>query len=272
MISKNLPTPKRQQESNFIPREEISAAHPWNFANIEAAALLLEEQRREREQQELHESLRQQGRDEGYKEGHAAGFAQGQAQAQAAGQKQLKDYIVKQGSEAARKFAELMASASAQLDQAEAMAAQDVLHIAVELARQVLRQEIATRPETLLPVVREALSQLFNDTRAAQIRLNPQDLAHLEDALRAEYSDMKLTLVPDESITRGGCLVESAGTVIDGRIEQRWARTIARLGQNRPWEDAVAAQAGSGMQADAQTDAPSVEAGDASEGGAGERA
>lgn len=267
MIAKNLPTPRRTQESNFIPREEISAAQPWNFANIEAAALLLEEQRREREQQELHESLRQQGRDQGYKEGHAAGFAQGQAQAQAAGQKQLKDYIAKQGSEAARQFAALMESVSAQIDQAEAMAAQDVLDIAVELARQVLRQEIATRPETLLPVVREALAQLFNDTRTAQIRLNPQDLAHLEDALRAEHPDMKLTLVPDASIARGGCLVEAAGTVVDGRLEQRWARVIARLGRSKPWNDLVAAQADDEMQ----TGAGDV-AGDANEGGADERA
>lgn len=271
MIAKNLPTPRRPQESSFIPREEISVAQPWNFANIEAAALLLEEQRREREQQELHESLRQQGRDEGYKEGHVAGFAQGQAQAQAAGQKQLKDYIAKQGSEAAQKFAELMASASAQLNQAEAMAAQEVLHIAVELARQVLRQEIATRPETLLPVVREALGQLFNDTRAAQIRLNPQDLAHLEDALRAEHPDMTLTLVPDASIARGGCLVESAGTVIDGRLEQRWARTIARLGQNRPWGDSGVPANASAEEDAGTSDAAGNQAGDASEGGADER-
>ncbi len=45
-----------------------------------------------------------------------------------------------------------------------------------------------------------------------------------------EFSGLSLTLVADATITRGGCLVESAGTVVDGTMEKRWARAVARLG------------------------------------------
>jgi flagellar assembly protein FliH len=35
---------------------------------------------------------------------------------------------------------------------------------------------------------------------------------------------------------RGGCLVESAGTVVDGTLEKRWSRTVAKLGLQSSWE------------------------------------
>jgi flagellar assembly protein FliH len=34
-------------------------------------------------------------------------------------------------------------------------------------------------------------------------------------------------------------VVESAGTVIDGRLQKRWARAIGRLGQTLSLEDAA---------------------------------
>jgi flagellar assembly protein FliH len=54
--------------------------------------------------------------------------------------------------------------------------------------------------------------------------------------LRQEFSNLSLTLLPDSSISRGGCIVESAGTVVDGTVEQRWRKTVATLGLDAPWE------------------------------------
>jgi flagellar assembly protein FliH len=57
--------------------------------------------------------------------------------------------------------------------------------------------------------------------------------------VRTEFSTLSLTLVGDTTVSRGGCLVESAGTVVDGTLEKRWARAIASLGLNAPWEKHV---------------------------------
>lgn len=232
--------------SRFIPREEINDLTRWAFSDVDEAALLLEQQERERErqaqileQQAQEDAIRDQGREQGYSEGYAAGFEQGKAQAQAEAQKQLADYIAKQGRVAAEQFGALMASASNQLETAEQLAAQSVLELACELARQVLRKEIAGNPNALLPVVREALGQLFVDIRAAQVRLHPLDLDVLSDVLVEEFPNLKLTLQPDADLTRGGCIVEAAGTVIDGRLEKRWLRAIGRVGQTTAWDDAV---------------------------------
>jgi flagellar assembly protein FliH len=44
--------------------------------------------------------------------------------------------------------------------------------------------------------------------------------------------------LPDASVERGGCLVESGGTVIDGTVSKRWERAVAQLGLARTWTDA----------------------------------
>jgi flagellar assembly protein FliH len=220
--------------TRFIPGEEIDAVSRWSFADVDAAAMLLEQQTRDRELNEHLETARQQAHAAGY----ADGFQQGRAQTLLDAQKQVSDYINKQGAETAQQLGALISSAAEQLETAEQLAGQAVLELACELARQVLRHEIASNPNTLLPVIREALGQLFSDSKAVQIKLHPLDLEVLQDVLQEEYPNLPLTLQPDATLTRGGCLVESAGTVIDGRLEKRWARAIGRLGQNLSWEEA----------------------------------
>lgn len=222
-----------RQYTRFIPGEEIDAVSRWSFADVDAAAMLLEQQTREREASEQAEAARQQAHAEGY----AEGFQQGRAQTLLDAQKQVSDYIDGQGRETARQFGALIESTQAQLEAGQQLAAQGVLELACEIARQVLRHEITSNPNALLPVIREALGLLFADAKAVQIRLHPLDLDVLQDILREEYPNLPLTLQPDAALTRGGCLVESGGTVIDGRLEKRWARAVGRLGQSQPWEE-----------------------------------
>jgi flagellar assembly protein FliH len=68
------------------------------------------------------------------------------------------------------------------------------------------------------------------------VKLNPQDFEALEDRVKAEFLNLSLTLVADASLTRGGCLIESAGTVVDGTVEKRWKRAVASLGLSSAWE------------------------------------
>lgn len=219
--------------TRFTPGEEIDAVAQWRFGDVDAAAMLVEEQARERESGAQIDAVRQQFHAEGY----AEGFVQGRAQALLEAQQQINDYTAKQGRESAQQLGQLIESARTQLEEAEQMAGQAVLALACEMARQVLRHEISGNPNVLLPVIREALGLLFADSKAVLIKLNPLDLDVLQDVLNEEYPSLAIKLQPDAAITRGGCLVESGGTVIDGRLEKRWARAIGRLGQNLPWEE-----------------------------------
>jgi flagellar assembly protein FliH len=58
----------------------------------------------------------------------------------------------------------------------------------------------------------------------------------LQTTIETNFSDMSLTLVRDAAVSKGGCLVESAGTVVDGTVQKRWRRTVANLGLTVDWD------------------------------------
>jgi len=215
----------------FIPGEEVGAVEQWSFDPVDTQAVLLAAQAKVSEAAVDHlkdESLKQ--------EGYAEGFIQGQAQAALEAQRQITDYIANEGQKTARDFAELFVSAQAQMADAEQVMARGVLDLACELARQVVRRELSLNTDALQPVLREALGLLAADTKSAVIRLNPLDLEVLEPVIRSEFAGLGLTLLPDQALSQGGCLVESAGTVVDGTLEKRWARAVATLGLESAWE------------------------------------
>ncbi|MFZ3221123.1 MAG: flagellar assembly protein FliH [Rhodoferax sp.] len=224
-----------RSNNRFIPGEEIGAVVDWNFSAVDQSSARFAAKLKEQamaEEQARDEEVRQAG----YSEGYAQGYAQGHAQATLEGQRLINEYIETQGAEAARNFGLIFESARAQLAESEQVMAKGVLELACELARQVLRHELSANPNALLPVVREALSVLASDTKAAVVRMNPLDMDVLAEELRQEFVGLSLTLLADGTITRGGCLVESAGTVVDGTLEKRWARGVASLGLESSWE------------------------------------
>jgi flagellar assembly protein FliH len=227
--------------SRFIPGEEIGAVEPWNFAAVDTDSLLQAAQVQVREQasDQVKSDALQVELDLVRQEGYADGFTQGHAQATLEAQRQIADFVAKQGQEAARHFARIFSSAQEQLAETEQVMARGVLELACELARQVVRQELSVSPNVLQPVMREALGLLVADAKSALVRMNPLDFDVLEEVMRAEFPNLTLTFVADASVTRGGCLVESAGTVVDGTVEKRWMRAIASLGLDSPWENSV---------------------------------
>jgi len=217
--------------NRFISGEDLGTVAGWEFGAVDQASVRFAAKVRA---QELAE---EQAREElAHQAGYAEGFAQGHAQGALEGQQHLDEYIATQGQEAARQFGQLFEAANASIGESQQVMAKGLLELACELARQVLRHELSNNPNALQPVIREALSVLSTDSKAALVRLNPLDLDVLEEVLRQEFSGLSLTLLADSSITRGGCLVEAAGTVVDGTIEKRWSRAVARLGLESSWE------------------------------------
>lgn len=226
-----------RNEARFIPESELKIEKELDFSAIDqisqrfAAKLraqALEEERRK------ENTVRQAALNEGY----AQGFAKGHAQATAEGQQKLQEYIQQQGAELGRTFGQLFANAQMQIAHSEQVMAQGILELACEIARQVVRQELRSNPNILEPVIREALGMLAVDCKIAVIRLHPHDQAVVSGLIAAEFDHLAVTLIPDATLTPGGCLVEAAGTVVDGTIEKRWQRAVANLGLPSAWEEA----------------------------------
>src|SRR5690606_15424007 len=148
---------------------------------------------------------------------------------------------LKEGRAQARQEVERLAKAAAQAEalagqEAEQLAA-EVLDLALELARQMVRTELKVRRETLLAVVREALDCLPHATTGAQLQMNPADVdlvrAHAGEELKAGA----VRLVEDHRIEPGGCRIVSAACEVDATLATRWKRLVATLGVDHNWLD-----------------------------------
>jgi len=226
--------------SRFIPDEEIGRAAPWQFVAVDERARLAEEEAARVESARAAENQPSylQKIQDAYEAGRRMGHEDGIAEATREGNARLDDYVAGEGQAATERMAGLASSmADCLVAQQERVGAQ-VLEMACALARQVLRRELSIDPQALLPVVREAMGQLIADGRPSTVRLHPEDLAVLREPLRQACAGMPIAWVPDATLTPGGCQVESAGAVIDGRLETRWNRAIAALGVESAWSQA----------------------------------
>ena len=232
--------------TRFIPREEIDNVTHWQFGAVDApetvaaAAIAVPAEEVAEElpiaagvDEAEHQALVEQARQEGY----ARGLAEGQEQTAREWQQRMDDYVAGQGREAAERLAALAQAFETSLSGLQQKMAQDVLQLACDIARQVVRHEIAGNPRAMLPVVREALEMLVSEGRPATVRIHPADWAALEAPLRTEFGAARVQWVPDPTLTPGDCSVESAGAVVDGSLEKRWQRAIAALGLASVWAE-----------------------------------
>lgn len=208
----------------LIASEHVAACARWQFATVGAEGVT---EGGIADPQALREA-----RARGHEEGYAAGRADALAECQA----QMNDYIATQGRDAAQRLLSLFDAAEAGLAAAQQDIARGTLEVACALARQVLRHELATNPNALEPVLREALALLMADGKSARVRLSPADHDMLAEPLAAEFAGRSVTVLADAAVAPGDCLVESAGAVVDGGVATRWSRAVASLGLALPWE------------------------------------
>jgi flagellar assembly protein FliH len=213
-------------KSALIPSEDIAGYSRWRFDGVGAVAA----------EDVAPPPIDPRALADAHAQGLAEGRAAGRAEALAEARAQHEAYVAAQGSECAARLAALVAAAESGLHDAQQDIARGTLEIACALARQVLRHELVTQPRALEPVVHEALAMLMADGRSACVRLSPADFDLLDEPLRAAFATQAVSVLADAAVAPGDCRVESAGAVIDGGLSTRWARAVASLGLDMPWQ------------------------------------
>ena len=103
----------------------------------------------------------------------------------------------------------------------------ELLELALGVARKVVQQELAERPEIWLGMIRAAVKRAVDRERIT-LRVPPPLMAFLRGslaALRASLEDVKdLELVEDPSLPAGGCVIESRLGEVDIGVETRLER------------------------------------------------
>lgn len=110
---------------------------------------------------------------------------------------------------------------------------ESLVQLALEVARQVVRRELKTQPQSLLDVVREALAQLPH--QHVNIHVHPDDAQLVRTHLADQVMHAAHRVREDATLTRGGCRLDVAGTQVDATVETRWKRIVESLGLRDDW-------------------------------------
>ncbi|GAA6143253.1 flagellar assembly protein FliH [Hydrogenophaga sp. 5NK40-0174] len=240
-LSKNEPPKPTSHHQRFIPREEISEFDSWSFGAVDGSDIpppvdKEAEIAAERAIQDRIDHAVREARQQAYAEGHEQGRQLGAKETREA----LEATIRKTAEQAGVRMAQLLHNVTDQLRRAEDGMAHQMLELACEIARQVLRQELSMDKKAVHLVTIEALSQLIDDGLPASVRMNPVDHALMKGALEENLSKHPIELIADPSITPGGCMVESPSTSVDATLEKRWKRAIGNIGMDMPWNPEAA--------------------------------
>lgn len=215
--------------ANVIPKEQQTAYQRWEMASFgearpstkaspsadEAQLAAL----REKSRLQGYAEGKQQGHEEGCKAGYTAGLEQGR-------------------SDAAKEIACLQQLAEgfrSELTQANEVIAQDMLNLALDLAKAMLKTALQVKPELVLPIVSEAVRYLPTLQQPALLYLHPMDAQLVLRAMEAELSKAGWRVVEDVQMERGGCRIETGSNQIDATAPVRWQRIAAALGQDSNW-------------------------------------
>ncbi|MBG6219374.1 flagellar assembly protein FliH [Janthinobacterium sp. CG_23.4] len=250
--------------SNLIPKEQQTAYQRWEMTSfgderpsVVAARKLLEPEPErqfdpetdpygELEQEEpgpplayptqeeidaIREEARatayDEGRAAGYAEGHAAGHADGHAQSYTEG-KAASDVELAHLQSIAVDF-------GTAVHQADELIANEVMELALQLAKSMLKAALPVRPELMLPLVREAIEYLPVLQQPALLILHPDDAQVVRDGIGDELDKSGWRVIEDPSVERGGCKIDTASNQIDAQNATRWQRLTHALAKDLDW-------------------------------------
>jgi len=202
--------------SRTIPKAKVAAASQWELRPLAAGtrvpgstALSARGTEGSREQS-------------GFEAGQAQGYAEALRSAQQARAVE------------AQRVQSLMAQLRSGFDELSGQTADALLDLALDVAAQVLRREVQTQRDAILPVVREALGVIIESHAHPTVRLAPADFALVRQALQDDGRLHGCRCVEDPAIEPGGCRVESSHGEIDATLANRWRRVVQALGCSTP--------------------------------------
>jgi flagellar assembly protein FliH len=158
-------------------------------------------------------------RQEGYDEGYEAGLAAARSGAEAERHEALC-----RGADALHRAAAVLEAGRAE---AVAVVEEDAAALAVELTRALVEHELSQADTEVSAAIRRAL-RLTAPGEDLIVRLHPAEVIEATE-LQAFVTDCRVTVVPDESIELGGCVIDAGPCRIDAQIESALSRVRSAL-------------------------------------------
>lgn len=171
------------------------------------------------------EAIERQAQEEGYQSGLAAGRLAAEAEVS--------------------RLRALLGGIEEVCQSAEKQLAEQVLDLALVVARQLVRDEIKADRTLLLSAIKEAIAGLSTVKEPARLILNPEDLTAISVLLSGELPTDYWRFIPNPALPAGSCRIETPVSTVDLTMATRWSNLLRVLGRNNRadmiWHDEDAA-------------------------------
>jgi flagellar assembly protein FliH len=213
-----------------IPKEKLTAYERWEMSSFNegsrsSGAPKLTPKALEPKQENLGsisdvlETIRREAYNKGMQEGYMVGMAKAREQAHV--EREQLTHLANGFKQA--------------LEQADTAMAEDVLTLALDIAKAMLKTKLNVDTQALLPIVSEVLQHLPNTKLPVRFTVNHADAKILREYLAEELVNQDWQVIEDNHLDRGGCLVETAANQIDASNAVRWKRITEALSKHDEW-------------------------------------
>jgi flagellar assembly protein FliH len=172
------------------------------------------------EQDDL-DQLHRQAWDEGFAEGRMAGLA--------AGQQEL--------TETAAALECVLNVLARPLEELDVCVEEEIVALVKAVSGQLVRREFKLDPSHIVGVIREGIAALPLSSGEPVIRLHPDDADVIEQCLATSETERAWRIEADPIMDRGGCLIITAESQVDCRLETRLGRVLATMFEGERVDD-----------------------------------
>lgn len=157
------------------------------------------------------EAVRQDAYNEGFAAGEKDGFHSGQVKAQKEAEAALAPRLAA--------LEQIMAQLFEPISKQDQELEQSMLHLVQLISQQVIQRELVLDSSQISQIVQQSLKLLPLEGEQVRIFLNPQDHDTIT-ALRKKHEE-NWRVVEDDSLSPGGCRIETSHSRVDATIETR---------------------------------------------------
>lgn len=101
--------------------------------------------------------------------------------------------------------------------------APDILEISVDIAQKIIKKEVSEDPQVLVNNIVDVLKSLSKEENKIALRVNPVQVdvvkQQVPEILTIAGLDARVSVLADEEVSEGGCLVTTSNGVVDATVE-----------------------------------------------------
>lgn len=98
----------------------------------------------------------------------------------------------------------------------------DILEIALEVAKKIIRKEVELTPDILRGIIQEVFDEIDIDEQRIMLDVHPEEVAltrgFMPEVLKTSQIEAKIIITPNEEIQKGSCKVTTSNGVIDANF------------------------------------------------------